>query len=67
MCYFSVIWFVSGTLCEKTGFSNPAAPAAHLWRAESVLIGDVIGGECRVGDCALERQLEGGGGVEQRL
>ena len=39
MCYFSVICFVSRTVCNKTGFSNPVKPAAHLWRTESVLYG----------------------------
>ena len=28
VCYFSVIWFVSGTVCNKTNFSNPAAQKA---------------------------------------
>ena len=39
VCYFSVMWFVSGTICNKTGFLKPygacGALAAHRKRSPS--------------------------------
>ena len=51
VCYFSVIWFVSGTVCNKTGFANPAAPVAHV---ESILL--IVGwAPCSMLGCAEKK------------